>query len=412
MDFQEKADISKQFIETLTQVPVLTCQSDLPSIENGINRYLPDFIRRSFPFFLTESMVRSFEAPAVCHITDYLGLHFHLFVYDSNTKVFLAGPYLPYQADTSFCEQVLQKNHHNLSLLMPLRQFYSTLPVISSSQMLDATRTALRTVTGHEGDIPYLRYEPQSRTRPQPAKLSPEGVDEASMELLEQRYTYENLLLQEVAQGNQDKAAAYYRQFYQNSRSIVRTEDPVRTAKNLGFSLNTMLRKSAETAGIHPVYLDIISANFAMLIENSGKLQEIEDFKAQMVSAYCRFVQKHRMDQYSPLIRKAATYIHLHLADPLTLEQIAGSIRVSQSYLSRVFNREMKESLSGYIMKTRIEKAADLLAFSEMSIQNIAFYVGFGDLNYFSRCFKKCKNMTPTAYRSARIGKQTGKAAF
>jgi len=220
------------------------------------------------------------------------------------------------------------------------------------------------------------------------------------MELLEHRYYYEKLLLQEVAQGSQDLALKYYRQFSQESRSIVRTEDPLRTAKNLGFSLNTMLRKSAETTGIHPMYLDIISSNFAMLIENANSIREAEECKSQMISAYCRYVQKLRLDNYSPLIQKAVTYIRLHLADRLTLAKVAEGIKVSSSYLSRQFNAEMGDSISNYITKARIDKASELLTFSGMSIQNIAFYVGFSDFNYFSRCFKKYKGMTPTAWRN------------
>ena len=151
----------------------------------------------------------------------------------------------------------------------------------------------------------------------------------------------------------------------------------------------------------HPVYLDIISSNFAMLIENANSIRETEECKSQMISAYCRFVRKNRLDQYSPLVRKAVTYIRIHLADQLTLAGIAKGIRVSPSYLSRLFNRETGDSVSNFITKARVEKAAGLLSFSGMSIQNIAFYVGFGDLNYFSRCFKKYKKMTPTEYRAS-----------
>lgn len=71
------------------------------------------------------------------------------------------------------------------------------------------------------------------------------------------------------------------------------------------------------------------------------------------------------------------------------------------SCLSRLFNREVQESISNYITRVRVEKAAQLLSFSPMSVQNIAFYVGFGDLNYFSRCFKKYMKKTPTEYRAS-----------
>lgn len=401
MEEQEKALIARQFIEVMLKVPVILCPARLEEIEAGIKGYMPDFIKNTFPFFITQTMVESMKEGTLYHITDFLELNFSLFLYEGGEKALVAGPYLTYPADTAFCEQVLQDNGKNLSLLVPFSQFCLTLPVIGNSQILEVIRTAMKTVAGRDEDAPYQHYEPQKRYDREISSLSPEGVDEASMELLEHRYYYENLLLQEVAQGNQDAALRYYRQFSQDSRSIIRTEDPLRTAKNLGFSLNTMLRKSAETAGIHPVYLDIISSNFAMLMENSGSLREAEECKSQMISAYCRFVQKHRLGQYPPLVRKAITYIRIHLADQLTLPSIAAGIRVSPSYLSRIFNQETGDSISNYIVRARVEKAAGLLSFSGMSIQNIAFYVGFGDLNYFSRCFKKHKKKTPSEYRAS-----------
>lgn len=401
MEEQEKALISKQFIEVMLKVPVILCPARMEAVETGIKEYFPDFIRNGFPFFITRSIVESLQPGTLYHIADFINLHYNLFLYDGNNQVFIAGPYLAHPADTAFCEQILQDNGKNLSLLVPFSQFCLTLPVVGNSQILEVTRTAIRVITGTDREIPYLHYEPQRHYTQEISNLSAEGVDEASMELLEHRYYYEKLLLQEVAQGSQDLALKYYRRFSQESQAIVRTEDPLRTAKNLGFSLNTMLRKSAETAGIHPVYLDIISSNFAMLIENANTMREAQECKSQMISAYCRFVRKNRLDQYSPLVRKAITYIRIHLADQLTLAGIAKGIRVSPSYLSRLFNRETGDSISNYITKARVEKAAGLLSFSGMSIQNIAFYVGFGDLNYFSRCFKKYKRMTPTEYRAS-----------
>lgn len=402
MDEKEKAAISKRFIEAILEVPVTTCPATLPAMEAAIKQYIPEFLKKQIPFFITEQMVRSFEPMVLYHITDFIHFNFNMFLYleGKQTEILIAGPYLLHQPDQQFCEEVLQDNGLTASLMMPFYQYCLSLPVIGNSAMLLASRTALKIITGSDGEAPYRHYQPQANHRQEVPNLSAEGVDEATMEVLEHRYRYEKLMLQEVAQGNQDMALNYYRQFFLASRSIVRTEDPIRTSKNLGFSLNTMLRKSAETAGIHPVYLDIISSNFAMLIENSNKLEELDEFKYQMISAYCRFVQKYRLDQYSPLVRKAITYIRLHLSDQLSLRQIAAGIKVSPSYLSRLFNQEVEDSISNYITSTRVEKASELLSFSRMPVQNIAAYVGFSDLNYFSRCFKKYRGMTPTEYRN------------
>ena len=53
-----------------------------------------------------------------------------------------------------------------------------------------------------------------------------------------------------------------------------------------------------------------------------------------------------------------------------------------------------------YINRTRIEKSATLLKNTNESITNIAIKVGFNDVNYYSRTFKKFMNMSPTQYRN------------
>lgn len=402
MDEREKAMIAKQFIETLLEVPVAICPPELSAMEAAIKQYIPEFLKNQVPFFITETMARSFEPMVLYHITDFIHFNFNLFLYRSGDgqELLIAGPYLLHQPDQQFCEEVLQDNGLTVSLMMPFLEYCQALPIVSNSTMLLASRTALKVINGCGDEAPYRHYQPQATHQNEAANLTTYGAEEAAMELLEQRYRYEKLMLQEVAQGNADMALSYYRQFSMASRSIVRTEDPVRTSKNLGFSLNTMLRKSAETAGIHPIYLDIISSNFAMLIENSNKLEELEEFKFQMISAYCRFVQKYRLDEYSPLVRKAVTYIRVHLSDQLSLRQIASGIKVSPSYLSRIFNQETGDSISSFITRARVEKAAELLSFSRMPVQNVAAYVGFSDLNYFSRCFKKWMGKTPSEYRA------------
>lgn len=411
MDEMEKASLSKQFIETLLQVPVSICGADSEELEAALRQYIPDFLKSNFPFFISRSMAESFEFSVIYHIINFIGLNFELFVFpyggenasEPGTKkqALITGPYLVGQPDQDFCEEILQKGGKSMSLLIPFYHYCQELPVVSKSSVTDAMRTALKAVAGEEKDFLYRYYSPQSTGNISEAEPTEVKAEEAAMmEMLEQRYQFEKLMLQEVQQGNTKQAMEYYTKFSHASRSIVRTADPIRTTKNLGFSLNTMLRKSAEQAGIHPIYLDIISTNFAMLIENAGSTEELDDIKTHMIGAYCRFVQKQRLDQYSPLVRKAVTYLQVHLAESLTLNNVARGIKVSPSYLSRIFNQEVKESLSNYITRTRIEKAAQLLSFSQMSIQNIAFYVGFNNLNYFSRCFKKYESMTPTEYRS------------
>lgn len=82
----------------------------------------------------------------------------------------------------------------------------------------------------------------------------------------------------------------------------------------------------------------------------------------------------------------------------LSLKKIAEEIFVNPSHLSRVFKKETGLSLTNFINKKRIEEAKVFLKKGNISVTDVAFMVGFNDLNYFSKVFKKYTGLTPTNY--------------
>jgi hypothetical protein len=83
-----------------------------------------------------------------------------------------------------------------------------------------------------------------------------------------------------------------------------RVPDALRNAKNYGIIMNTLLRKAAEHGGVHPIYIDRISSEFARKIENMPALAENSALMAEMFRTYCRLVRKHSMKNYSPPVQK------------------------------------------------------------------------------------------------------------
>ena len=61
-------------------------------------------------------------------------------------------------------------------------------------------------------------------------------------------------------------------------------------------------------------------------------------------------------------------------------------------------------SIAKYILKKRIEKAAQLLSESGCHVREAAINVGFYDYNYFSKVFKKEMGITPLKYKKASLG--------
>ena len=88
----------------------------------------------------------------------------------------------------------------------------------------------------------------------------------------------------------------------------------------------------------------------------------------------------------------------MHLEEDLSLSIIADELYVNASHLSRKFKAETSSSIVDYINQKRIEEAKRYLERGNVSITEVALMVGFNDLNYFSRVFKKTTSISPSQY--------------
>lgn len=98
-------------------------------------------------------------------------------------------------------------------------------------------------------------------------------------------------------------------------------------------------------------------------------------------------------------VRQATAYIQAHLHEEMTLEEIAKHCHMSKYYLSHQFTQVQGISLSTYILQSRITKSMQLLRETTMPVKEIAESVGFHDVPYFCRTFKKETSLTPLQYR-------------
>lgn len=90
-----------------------------------------------------------------------------------------------------------------------------------------------------------------------------------------------------------------------------------------------------------------------------------------------------------------------HMRD-ISLESISNRFNCSPSHLSHLFHRYNQCSLPTFINRLRVETAKIYLTNTQMSIQEVAFEVGFNDSNYFSTVFKRLEGMTPREWRRKR----------
>ena len=141
--------------------------------------------------------------------------------------------------------------------------------------------------------------------------------------------------------------------------------DPLRSVKNLSLGFNSILRKYAEMGGVHPYYLDEMSARYSVELERSNRLSEIGEIGKEMILDYCRLVKKYSTNQYSPLIKDAINLIETNYTSQIGMAEVAELLHVSPAHFARQFKKETGCSFTQFITDKRISKAKFLLEHSE-----------------------------------------------
>jgi len=77
------------------------------------------------------------------------------------------------------------------------------------------------------------------------------------------------------------------------------------------------------------------------------------------------------------------------------------------SHLSRVFSHHEGDTIEHYVIKIRIEKAKELLAYKEQNISEVAYNLGYSSAAHFSRQFKELVGVSPSYYKSNPKGRNS-----
>ncbi|MCR5295037.1 MAG: helix-turn-helix transcriptional regulator [Lachnospiraceae bacterium] len=92
-------------------------------------------------------------------------------------------------------------------------------------------------------------------------------------------------------------------------------------------------------------------------------------------------------------------YIKAHCREKLTCEKIAREMGLSESYLEKLFGREVGATITEYIRICRMEESKVLLKTTSMRIKDIGHAVGIESPSWYSNCFHRLYGISPSAYR-------------
>lgn len=238
----------------------------------------------------------------------------------------------------------------------------------------------------------------------------PEGNEEPkSIDMLPNEHNgiwlNEQQMCKMFAEGNPNYISALERSAALSSGLQVELGDSLRKHKNNALVLLTLCSRSCITGGLNPSVAYDLNDYYAQAFEECKTLGEISNLTSEMVKEYVRQVQLTKKSAaVSPAIQSICYYIQQHLAEPLSIGELAKRVGYTEYYFSHKFKKETGVSVNEYISNEKINKAKLLLSGTNESIQDISDSLAYSNRSYFYSCFQKKVGLSPTEYR-----KQYGK---
>ena len=101
------------------------------------------------------------------------------------------------------------------------------------------------------------------------------------------------------------------------------------------------------------------------------------------------------------MVEEAVKFIDAHYSRcDMSLTLLSQNLLISPSYLCSIFKKIKGISVNQYINQTRLKKARELLTDTGLTLTEIAERVGYNDLFYFSKVFKRHFGVSPSAYKA------------
>lgn len=335
---------------------------------------------------MNDVLLESNTNSVYCHEDDS-GLRYMSFgIYDLEVLVgtITMGPYLNYKDVNNIIDADISKN------------IYDCIPIINYNKEKSLADIVIAVINSSINKSEFINMKSEEIKKTNKVYT----LDNYKNDILEikKRYAFEREVLHHISNGDEKKALDTMNKF--NINSLERFPDmPIRNAKNLIISINTLARKAIEKNNIDEYYLHRVSEKFALKIEYANSLKQLNQLTIEMIKEYCNLVNKCSNNNYSILVSKAINYIKLNFNQEIGLSKISKDLFVHKTNLAKKFKEEVGKTTAEYINEIRIKESKYILQNTTLSIEDIAYCVGYNDKKYFSKVFKSIEKISPSEYR-------------
>lgn len=212
-----------------------------------------------------------------------------------------------------------------------------------------------------------------------------------------------------IAEGNIDYITDMHaRDSFANQQGKGRLSDNELQNLRYHFVVSTaMITRYCAMGGMELEQAYNLSDFYIQKMDKCSSIAEISALHYTMCLDYCnKMLHIKKRGILSKPVVLCIDYIYKHIHTRITIRQLAEHTNLSESYLSKLFSKEMGIPISEYIMDKKIEKARNFLSYSDYSLTDIANYLSFSSQSHFIQVFQKHMGMTPRKYREKHFRNQ------
>ena len=202
-----------------------------------------------------------------------------------------------------------------------------------------------------------------------------------------------------ICSGNMELVKVFMKPLFCEGCGIL-SDDFLRNLKYHMIVLAAIIARYCINRGMTPEESYSLSDFYIMKTDKCQTESEVRKVHVEMIEGYTNKMRQIKLGGvYSKQIVRAIDYMICHLHSHISLEETAKHLKISASYLSRLFKQETGVFFGDYVNKLKIEEAASLLLYTEYNDAEISNLLGFSSQSYFIKIFKKQMGTTPKKYK-------------
>lgn len=165
-------------------------------------------------------------------------------------------------------------------------------------------------------------------------------------------------------------------------------DDPLRHEKDVAILLCANATMAASIGGADTDICSMMNVYFIRMIEKISDIDKVIRFRMTIVKEYSDLIKKKHSQNYSYTVTRIIHYIYGNIYSSIRVSDIAEELGLSTSYISSIFKKEVGIGIKEFSHIEKIKEAQRLLLFSDDTVTDIAYKLGYNDISHFNKACK------------------------